>query len=143
MKATFNSVRQAEQARDAMLELGVPETRLELAELSGDSGVRVPSDPNPVAHRPIQRGFPLEVNTSLPSREFSSGQTADPALTGALIGSGMEGYNSPDSEMQNADFNRNELDAGLYQITLDLERSSHNPDELKQVLERFGGRIGS
>jgi len=143
MKATFNSVRQAQQARDALLELGVFETQLELAELSGASGVQVPSDPNPVATRPMQQSFPLEVNTTLPSREFSSGQTADPALTGALIGSGTEGYNSPDSEMQNADFNRNELDAGLYQIVLDLEQSSVKPDEAKQVLERFGGRIGA
>jgi len=141
MKATFNSVRQAQQARDALLELGVPETQLELAELSGASGARVPSDPHPVVTRPLQQSFPLDVNTTLPSREFSSGQTADPALSGALIGSGMEGYNSPDSEMQNADFNRNELDAGLYQISLDLEQSLVDPDELKQVLERFGGRF--
>ena len=142
MKATFNSVRQAQQARDALLENGVPETQLELAEFSGASGVWVPSDPTPAATGLMQQNVSLEVNTTLPSREFSSSQTADPTLSGALIGSGTQGYNSVDSEMQNADFNRNELDAGLYQITLDLEQSSLNSDETKQILERFGGRIG-
>ena len=91
--------------------------------------------------RPVSSTFPLDINTTLPSREFLSAQTADPSLSGALIGMGVEGYNSPDSEMQNADFNRNELDAGLYALTVDLEQSSVNPEEVKQVLERFGGQV--
>ena len=141
MRATFNSVRLAQQAKDALFELGVLETHITLGELCGASGVEVPSDPGPVTSRPVSSTFPLDINTTLPSREFLSAQTADPSLSGALIGMGVEGYNSPDSEMQNADFNRNELDAGLYALTVDLEQSSVNPEEVKQVLERFGGQV--
>ncbi len=147
MNATFNSIRQAEQARAELLRLGLSPTHIELGELQGSSPSVAPSDPTPLT-TDLVRGsavsaYPLDLSTTLPSREYLNTQIADPTLSGALIGGGLEGYNAPDSEMQNADFNRNEQDAGLYWISLDLEGSSLTPDAVKQVLERLGGRLSA
>lgn len=139
--AIFNSERQAEQARAALLKLGLLETHIVLEEMVSDSSgdARTNSGPIPSSMTPESRMDRLQA--SLPSREFSSLQTADPTLTGSLIGGGAQGYNSVDAEMQNADFNQHELDAGLYQMTLTLEGDFIEPSRVQQLLEQHGGRI--
>ena len=140
--AIFNSERQAEQARAALLKLGLLETHIVLEEMVSDSSgdARTNSGPISSSLTPESR-MDRELHGSLPSREFSSLQTADPTLTGSLIGGGVQGYNSVDAEMQNADFNQHELDAGLYQMTLTLEGDFIEPSRVEQVLEQHGGRI--
>ena len=125
-----------------MLNLGLLETQIMLGERvgdsSGDTRTSLGSVPSSFS---AESQTDCELHTSSPNQEFSSGQTTDPTLTGALIANGVQGYNASDAEIQNVGFNRNELDVGIYQITLMLEGKTVEPSQAQQVLKQHGGRI--